>query len=79
MTTPTTQITASTEITSEFTVSGMTCSHCAAAVTDEVLALDSVHDATVDLDSGRLVVASSAPVADAVRGAVTEAGYSVVD
>ena len=64
--------------TETHTVTGMTCGHCVRSVTDEVAELDGVTDVQVDLESGRLVVTSEQPLgADAVRGAVEEAGYSL--
>jgi len=60
-----------------YTVDGMTCEHCVASVTEEVSELDGVTDVSVDLDSGRVVVTTEAPVTDdAVRAAVSEAGYT---
>lgn len=65
--------------TSTYTVSGMTCGHCVAAVTAELRRLAGVTDVTVDLDSGRVDVTSTAPLADAdVAAAVDEAGYDLV-
>lgn len=62
--------------TSTYTVTGMTCSHCVAAVTEEVSAIDGVTDVDVHLETGRLTVTSAADIgADAVRAAVDEAGY----
>lgn len=64
--------------TSTYTVTGMTCGHCVAAVTEEVSKIDSVTSVDVDLDSGRLTVASEGPLDDAdVAAAVDEAGYAV--
>lgn len=62
-----------------YTVTGMTCSHCVKAVTEEVSAIPGVTDVTVDLDSGALQVASTAPVDfDRIVEAVAEAGdYTV--
>lgn len=66
--------------TTEYKVKGMTCGHCVAAVTEEVGAIEGVTDVTVDLASGVVTVASAAPLDDkAVRDAVDEAGYEVVD
>jgi copper chaperone len=66
--------------TTEYTVKGMTCGHCVSAVTSEVGAIDGVTDVKVDLVSGVVTVASTAPLDDkAVRDAVDEAGYEVVD
>jgi copper chaperone len=65
--------------TTEYKVEGMTCGHCVAAVTEEVGAIDGVTDVKVDLASGVVTVASTAPLDDkAVRDAVDEAGYEVV-
>jgi copper chaperone len=64
--------------TATWTVTGMTCGHCVASVTEEVSEVPGVTDVAVDLDSGRLTVTSDAPVDDAaVRAAVAEAGYEV--
>lgn len=65
-----------------YLVEGMTCSHCVASVTEEVSAVAGVDSVNVDLNAGgasRVTVVSSTPVApDAIRAAVTEAGYSLV-
>ena len=64
--------------TTTYTVSGMTCGHCVAAVTEEVAKLDDVKSVDVDLDSGRVTVESDGPVDDAAfAAAVDEAGYAV--
>ena len=64
--------------TATYTVVGMTCSHCVAAVTEEVSAVPGVTTVDVDLASGGLTVTSEAPVdGAAVRAAVEEAGYEV--
>ncbi len=68
--------------TTNYTVSGMTCGHCVAAVTDELSALPGVRTVDVDLVAGgesTVTVTSDSPVDDsAVRAAVDEAGYQVV-
>ena len=62
-----------------YTVSGMTCSHCVSAVTEEVTKIPGVTDVQVDLDSGAVTVASGTTLDDdAVRAAVDEAGYELV-
>ena len=62
--------------TSTVIVSGMTCGHCEASVREEVGALAGVTDVDVDVASGRVTISSSAPIeADAIRGAIEEAGY----
>ncbi|WP_129669544.1 heavy-metal-associated domain-containing protein [Phytoactinopolyspora endophytica] len=64
--------------TATYKVTGMTCGHCASAVTSEVSKLDGVSDVQVDLGSGDVTVTSSAPLdADKVRAAVDEAGYEL--
>jgi copper chaperone len=60
-----------------YTVAGMTCQHCVAAVDAEVGALPGVSSVDVDLASGALVVSGSDIDGEAVRGAVEEAGYSL--
>ncbi len=62
--------------TATFTVSGMTCEHCVASVSDEVLEIAGVTGVDVDLPTGRLTVTSDQPVSeDEVASAVDEAGY----
>ena len=64
--------------TSTYTVTGMTCGHCVASVTEEIQEIDGVRDVTVDLASGAVTVVSDQPLSDdAVRGAVEEAGYQL--
>jgi copper chaperone len=68
--------------TATYIVSGMTCGHCVAAVTQEITALDGVSAVEIDLVAGgdsRITVTGTAPQAeDAVRAAVREAGYDLV-
>lgn len=64
-------------------VQGMTCGHCAHAVTEELSALAGVRDVTVDLVpdgvSTVTVTADAELPADAVTGALAEAGdYTLV-
>ena len=61
-----------------YTVSGMTCEHCVASVTEELTELDGVTAVAVDLSSGAVRVTSEQPldIAD-VRSAVEEAGYQL--
>ena len=62
--------------TTTYTVTGMTCGHCVASVTEEVSEVAGVQDVEVELESGRMVVTGEADDA-AVRAAVEEAGYAV--
>ncbi len=66
--------------TTTWTVQGMTCSHCVAAVTSEVSAIPGVTSVDVDLASGLVtVVADVDPSAEAVTEAIDEAGgYTLV-
>ncbi|CAN5195251.1 hypothetical protein BH20ACT5_BH20ACT5_21580 [soil metagenome] len=59
-----------------YTVTGMTCGHCVASVTEEVGDLAGVESVDVDLGSGRMVVTSHGVSDYAVLAAVTEAGYT---
>ena len=64
--------------TSTWTVTGMTCGHCVASVTEEISELDGVEDVAVALDTGTVTVTSSRPLDRAeVRAAVEEAGYAL--
>jgi copper chaperone len=66
-------------ITTRYTVKGMTCEHCVAAVGSEIGRIDGVTGVDVDLAGGTVTVTSAAPLDDAqVRDAVDEAGYEVV-
>ena len=63
----------------DYTVRGMTCDHCAGSVTAEITKIPGVTDVQVDVPTGRVTVESDRPVADdAVTEAVEEAGYEVV-
>jgi copper chaperone len=67
-----------TATVSDYTVTGLTCQHCVAAVTEEVCKLDGVLDVQVDLAAGRVRITSGQPLdAAAVRTAIEEAGYEV--
>lgn len=58
-----------------YTVPGMTCGHCKAAVTEELSQVDGVTGVEVDLES-KLVTVTGAGVDDgSVRAAIDEAGY----
>jgi copper chaperone CopZ len=59
----------------EYTVTGMTCAHCAAAVTEEVETLAGIEAVAVDLASGRMSLRGEASD-EAIRSAVEEAGYT---
>lgn len=64
--------------TSTYTVTGMTCAHCVASVTEEVQEIAGVQNVEVDLDSGAVRVTSADSLDEAtVRAAVEEAGYQL--
>jgi copper chaperone len=65
-------------MTQTWTVSGMTCEHCVASVTEEVSELAGVTSVEVTLETGALVVTADPALADdVVRAAVEEAGYTL--
>jgi copper chaperone len=62
-----------------YSVQGMSCGHCAGAVTREISALDGVTGVHVDLVAKKVTVGSTRELAeDEVRAAVDEAGYELV-
>lgn len=67
--------------TQTFSVIGMTCDHCIAAVTQEVSRVPGVREVTVDLAPGAtstVTITSDLPLSgDDVRAAVDEAGYEL--
>jgi copper chaperone CopZ len=66
-------------VSKHFTVRGMTCGHCAGAVTAEIEKLAGVTDVLVDVATGRVTVEGTSSISDdAVVEAVEEAGYEVV-
>ena len=66
-------------VTATYTVRGMTCGHCAAAVTAEVTKIAGVSDVQVDLAAGRVTVSSTEALDQSqMSAAVDEAGYELV-
>lgn len=62
-----------------YAVEGMTCGHCAAAVTREVGAVADVTDVSVDVAAKTVTVTAVTEPADAaIAAAVDEAGYTLV-
>lgn len=65
--------------TSTYAVSGMTCAHCVAAVTEEIGLIPGVRQVAVDLVAGGLSTVTVDSHTDLdlvlVRDAVEEAGY----
>jgi copper chaperone len=61
-----------------FTVTGMTCGHCAASVTEEISEIEGVENVDVVVETGAVTVTSASPLDEsAVRAAVEEAGYAL--
>lgn len=64
--------------TQTYTVTGMTCGHCASAVSTELGALPGVQGVRVDVASGRVEVDADQPLpTGTVAAAVDEAGYQL--
>jgi copper chaperone len=67
--------------TTTYSVNGMTCGHCSAAVTEELSKLTGVQQVSIDLNAGgtsAVHVTSEAGLDEAtVREAVDEAGYEL--
>lgn len=65
-----------------YRVSGMTCDHCIAAVTEEISLVPGVTAVAIDLQAGGesvvTVTSDESLDVDAVRGAVDEAGYELI-
>lgn len=61
-----------------YTVPGMHCGHCEAAVRQEIAALPGIEAVVVDLDSKRVEVTGSTLDDTAIRAAIEEAGYEAV-
>jgi copper chaperone CopZ len=67
--------------TTTYSVSGMTCGHCTAAVTEEISKIAGVQEISIDLVAGGTsavhVTSESTLDESAVREAVDEAGYEL--
>lgn len=65
--------------TNTYTVTGMTCGHCATSVREEISEIDGVTEVNVDVATGLVDVASEVELERAVVAeAVSEAGYQLV-
>lgn len=71
----------SSTLTTEIKISGMTCSHCVASVTEELKEVSGISNIDIILDAQGIstaVLTSTAPLDHAIlREAVGEAGYAV--
>ncbi|MGH3104189.1 MAG: heavy-metal-associated domain-containing protein [Gaiellaceae bacterium] len=61
--------------TKTYSVPGMHCGHCKAAVTEELSGVGGVERVAVDLDSKLVTVVGSGLENGALRAAIGEAGY----
>lgn len=66
-------------VESTYTVTGMTCGHCASSVREEISEIGGVTGVEVNVETGAVTVSSEAEITrDAVEAAVKEAGYTLV-
>lgn len=61
----------------EYSVPGVSCGHCRAAIAEEVEPLAGVREVDVDLEAKRVTVRGDGLDDTAVRNAIAEAGYEV--
>jgi copper chaperone len=61
--------------TLEYTVSGMSCGHCEAAVKEELSALEGIESVDIDLTTKLVVVRGKGLDDAAIRAAIDVAGY----
>ncbi|SMQ71201.1 Copper chaperone CopZ [Plantibacter sp. VKM Ac-1784] len=63
-------------ITESFRVSGMTCEHCVASVTQELTELETFDSVRVTLEEGLVTVTSAQPIdEEMIRQAIEAVGY----
>lgn len=60
-----------------FSVPGVSCEHCRAAITEEVTQVAGVDGVEVDLEAKRVEVRGTGLDEAAVREAIAEAGYEI--
>ena len=58
-----------------FSVPGMSCEHCEAAVSESIASVAGVTGVSVDLETKLVVVSGDALSDDALRAAIEDAGY----
>jgi copper chaperone len=63
--------------TRTYTVPGIHCGHCAAAIKEDVSIVDGVEGVDVDLDAKLVTIRGDALSDEALREAIEEAGYEV--
>lgn len=62
-----------------YSVTGMTCGHCVASVTEEVAEVPGVHEVMADLSEGTVLVRGRGLDDALIRAAIAEAGYTVTE
>jgi copper chaperone CopZ len=62
---------------STYDVTGMTCGHCAQAVSTEVETIPGVRSVQVDVETGTLTIEGDGFTDEQVAAAVDEAGYAL--
>ena len=68
-----------TDIVTTINVTGMTCGHCVASVSEELGELAGVRRVDVVFETGEVTITSDGPLEHAdLVSAVAEAGYAVV-
>ncbi|MDQ0954725.1 copper chaperone [Streptomyces phaeochromogenes] len=71
-------VTEGVAVTTTYAVSGMTCGHCKATLTEAIGELDGVTGVDVDLATGRVtVVATTEPDDTLIAEVVDDAGYEL--
>jgi copper chaperone len=60
-----------------YSVPGISCAHCRAAVSAEVRKVTGVHDVDVDLDNKRVTVTGDGLDDASIRDAIDDAGYEI--
>ncbi len=60
-------------------VEGMSCQHCVANVKGKLVALDTVQSASPSLEDKNVTIEGENLDMDAIKSAVAEAGYQVVE
>ncbi|MFE3649716.1 MULTISPECIES: heavy-metal-associated domain-containing protein [unclassified Streptomyces] len=63
----------------QYTVTGMSCEHCAASIKEEVSEVPGVHEVVVDLAANAVTVHGTDLDDERLRAAIVEAGYGVAD